>query len=115
MTKKNVLTVIMAVVLTVIATVTIGSVYVQRNLYADSGIITQIDKGDDEDKVVIEMQNGNEFAFTIDSGADDYETGDIVSAIFSKGGKKNDVRDDKIIYTRYSGYVSETETASWVK
>lgn len=80
-----------------------------NGLYAEIGLVTEIDK--DEDLVYFTCQNGNVFAFT---GVEDFCYNDLVSAIMDDNGTP-EVYDDIIINIRYGGYISDEEALIWIK
>ena len=53
------------------------------------------------DVVTMETATGYVYEMT---GAEDYETGDLVALIMDDNGTPNDITDDIIITARYSGF-----------
>lgn len=75
--------------------------------YADCGMVSGIT---DDHVITVETQTGNQFSFRDNDG--DWEVGDLCTMILDNQGTPNDVRDDVITSTRYSGWVSPEE---WVE
>lgn len=74
------------------------------SMLAASGIIypaTMRIESIDGDVVHLETAAGLRYEFT---GAEDYETGDVVSLLMFSAGTPDDVTDDVIISARYSGW-----------
>jgi len=72
-------------------------------IYPQTMIVTGIDRA--ADTVEIETAAGHIYAFY---GAEDYETGDVVSAILYNN-LTPDVTDDEILAVRYAGWSIEYE------
>lgn len=70
------------------------------NLYPQTFVVGGVDY--DTDIVTIVDSNNNEFEFF---GCEDWQEGDIVSAIMNDNGTPNDITDDIIVKTKYSGWV----------
>lgn len=102
------------IITTLLATVTIGICmlaslaavkyfstenYINQNLYAQTGIITEINRY--SDFVTVTVANGNQFSFY---GASDYEEGDFCSMVMDSCGTEI-VFDDVIVDTKYDGYL----------
>lgn len=77
--------------------------------YAETGIVTQVSTT--SDLVVFQTQNGNLFSFY---GADDYEVNDMVSVIMDSNGT-DEVKDDRVINAKYSGYLTNEQVKEWIK
>lgn len=73
--------------------------YINKNLYAQTGIITEINRH--SDFVTVTVANGNKFSFY---GAMDYEEGDFCSMVMDSCGTEY-VYDDIVIDTKYDGYL----------
>ena len=73
--------------------------YVNNNLYAQTGIITEINRK--SDFVTVTVANGNKFSFY---GASDYQKGDFCSMVMDSCGTEY-VYDDIVIDTKYDGYL----------
>ena len=73
--------------------------YINQNLYAQTGIITEINRY--SDFVTVTVANGNQFSFY---GASDYEEGDFCSMVMDSCGTEI-VYDDVVIDTKYDGYL----------
>ncbi len=107
MKKLIISAVVIATLCTGIPAFAMGSVH-YNGTYANTGIVREVNDGE----VVIEMQNGNIFAFK--DTADDWYINDIASVIFKDMGTP-EVYDDEIVYAQYSGWVSDIEAENWVK
>lgn len=70
------------------------------NLYATTTVVTNIE----QDTVYCEDFNGEVWTFT---GAESWAIGDYCSMIMDNNGTQ-DIYDDKIISTRYSGWLNGT-------
>lgn len=73
--------------------------YINQNLYAQTGIITEINRY--SDFVTVTVANGNKFSFY---GASDYEEGDFCSMVMDTCGTEI-VFDDVVVDTKYDGYL----------
>ena len=82
----------------------------EGNIYADCGLIMK--KPSKKGRVVITMQNGNQFAFT--DKDEDWMVGDLVAVVFDDNGTEK-VYDDIILSTRYCGWISKKEMKRWIK
>lgn len=69
------------------------------SLYATTGVVTETNTT--TNTVTFADFNGNEYSFY---GVEDWEEGDIVSAIMSDNGTET-ILDDEIVSVRYSGYI----------
>ena len=114
----NIIGIIAAVILAATAPIT-GSAEIKQNektaeIYADCGVIMEEPEKTKEGlyEITFTMQNGNQFSFISEDG--DWNTGEIVSAIFNDKGTE-EVFDDEIISARYSGWIAEEEIQNWIK
>lgn len=73
--------------------------YINQNLYAQTGIITEINRY--SDFVTVTVANGNQFGFY---GSIDYEEGDFCSMVMDTCGTEI-VFDDVVVDTKYDGYL----------
>jgi len=97
---------ILALIIAVVALLTGGgnvATTTESETYPLTGIITEIDEGNDF--VVFECANGNQFSFY---GVEDWMVGDVVSAIMDDNGTP-EVKDDKIVKIHYSGTTERLE------
>lgn len=79
-----------------------------REFYPETAMVTQVN----EDLITVVCQNGNVFQFKEDT--EEWIAGDICSMIMDNN-RTISVYDDKVVSTRYSGYVNDDEMNSWVK
>ncbi len=70
--------------------------------YAATGMVSAIDHS--ADTVQFRTATGLVYEF---SGAEDYDLGDLISAIMSDEGTPDDVTDDRVMSARYAGRVSD--------
>lgn len=101
--KNLIITALLSACATFVVTVTVCQVktekYVQENLYARTGIVTEVDRK--ADFVIAKCANGNKYRCY---GASDYEIGDIVSLI-AKQNHTEIVTDDDVVSHRYDGFI----------
>ena len=77
--------------------------YVTEQLYARTGIVTEVNRK--ADYVIAECANGNKYHCY---GAHDYEEGDIISLIAKENLTKR-VSYDEVINHRYDGFIELLE------
>ena len=70
------------------------------SLYPTCGVVSELNEAND--LVIFTDFNGNEWEF---KGVEDWIEGDIVSAIMSDNCTPENIYDDVIVQTRYSGWV----------
>ena len=71
-------------------------------VYPSTAIVRVVNRT--EDKVVVENANGFEYEF---DGAEDILVGDVMSLVMFNNSTPQDVKDDVVLFARYSGYVSK--------
>ena len=85
-----------------------ASTMCNRNFYPQTAMVTQVN----ENLITVVCQNGNIFQF--EDNTEEWIAGDICSMIMDNN-RAISVYDDKVVSTRYSGYVNDSEMNSWVK
>ncbi len=78
------------------------------NFYPVTAMVTQVE----DNLITVACQNGNIFKF--DNTREDWFVGDICSMIMNNNGTEN-VKDDIVVDTRYSGYVLDEDMNKWIK
>lgn len=101
--KKGIVIALLSACVTFVATATVCKIktenYIKTNLYARTGIVTQIDY--ENDLVIVKCANGNTYPCR---GVEDYDIGDIVSLVAKKN-KTEVVTDDNVVSHRYDGFI----------
>ena len=96
----------MITILTLIATIVLsmgGNDISNVNIYPQTFAVVEVDA--ENDLVVCVDTCGNEWAF---DGAEDWQRGDMVSAIMSDMGTSDYIYDDEFVSVKYSGYFHDT-------
>ena len=79
-----------------------GSFQPNGIIYADTGIVTEVNYS--TDTVTVEMVNGNLFSF---KGTEDWITGDFASLLMYDNNTRQTVTDDRILHVKYSGHLEQ--------
>ena len=86
----------------ILSLLTSGSFKPNGVIYADTGIVTEVDYSTDE--VTVELVNGNLFSF---KGTEDWITGDFASLLMYDNNTRQTVKDDRILHVKYSGHLEQ--------
>lgn len=88
------------IILTAAATLTAATVTTRAagTTYPETFYVTEIEG----DTVTVRTFAGMTYQFT---GAEDWQVDDVCAAVMDDNGTPRDVRDDKILQTRYTGWI----------
>lgn len=80
--------------------ITIFCVLFELNVYPATLVVTNVDY----ENYKIEFENATGYHYEVDEYPEDYQVGDVVSAIMY-GNQTPEITDDVIVTCRYSGFV----------
>ena len=84
----------------IVSLLTSGNFKADGVIYADTGIVTEVNY--ETNTITVEMAHGNQFEF---KGTEDWVTGDFAGCLMYDNGTKQTVKDDRILHAKYCGYI----------
>lgn len=97
---NNIKNKILYAIITILLILIIIIICIANNFHSRVAIITEIDKGNNF--ITVTCGNGNTFSFY--DADEDWACGDLCSLIIYDNGTE-DVYDDKVVCSRYGGYI----------